>query len=177
MYSDKSVAELMANADHDPDAQFLIGMHYSEGTGGVEKDIYEAVRWFLRAAEKGQKKAQYILHLHYGLGVVVPIDIKKSLEWCCRAAEQGHIGAKRFLYLCRIVPKGYKQFVQYINDATWITIVDDILHDNYPQLHDRVMRKDCNLQELLEMPEIEDVRKKLGEYIEWINDTLILPIN
>ncbi len=166
MCSEKNVVELMANADHDPDAQFLIGMHYSEGTGGVKRDIYEAVRWFLRAAEKGQKDAQYTLHMCYGMGFVVPKDIKKSLEWCYRAAEQGHIGAKRFIHLCQIVPKDYKQFAQYINDAMWFTIVDDILHNNYPQLHDRVMRKDYNPQELLEMPEIEDVRKKLEEYKE-----------
>ena len=98
MYSDESVAELMANADHDPDAMFQIGVHYFEGTGGVEKDFNKAAEYFRKAAEHNHADAQFCLSLCYCSGLGVPKDAIESVSWHFRAAARGSEGARKLLY-------------------------------------------------------------------------------
>lgn len=98
MCSEKNVAELKTTADHDPDAQFLIGMHYSGGTGGVEQDWNKAVEYFRKAAERDHADAQFCLSVCYGLGLGVSTDVIELASWCFRAAALGSEGAKEVLY-------------------------------------------------------------------------------
>lgn len=97
MYSDKTVAELIPDADHDPEAQYLIGMHYSAGTGGVVQDWNKAVEYFRKAAEHDHADAQFCLSVCYGLGLGVSVDFIESELWLIYAAERGSEGAKKIL--------------------------------------------------------------------------------
>lgn len=106
MTLDKSVAELMTDAGHDPEAQFQIYAHYISGTGGVNQDINKAMEWLSKAAENGYMYAQYALHLIYSLGPDILRDDVKSLEWATKAAEQGCEGAKIFMRLYRSTGPG-----------------------------------------------------------------------
>lgn len=135
MYSDKSVAELKTNADHDPNAQFLIGMHYSEGTGGAVQDWNQALEWFLKAAENGHLVAQYLMYRYYSLKChISPKDNTKLIEQC----------------IC----------IAWLNYA-WI----EILRKNYPQLYNRMIHRDINVDEFLEMPEIQAVWEKVNDLL------------
>ena len=93
MYSGKNVAELMAIADHDPEAMFQIGIHYTDGTGGVERDLNKAVEYFRKAAERDHADAQFCLSI---LGIST--DVIESLSWCLRAAALDSKGARKILY-------------------------------------------------------------------------------
>jgi TPR repeat protein len=62
---------------------------------GVRRDPYEAVRWFRKAAEKGQPWGQVLLAGMYLMGRGVECaDETKAIAWIKRAAEQGHAGAQ-----------------------------------------------------------------------------------
>lgn len=98
MYSGKNVEELIAVADHDPKAMCQIGIHYADGTGGVEKDWNKAAEYFRKAAERGHADAQFCLSVCYGLGLGVSTDAIESASWCFRAAARGSEGAKKILY-------------------------------------------------------------------------------
>lgn len=94
MLPNKSVAELMAAADHDPEAQYQIGMHYSKGTGGVERDWNKALEYLLKAADQGHIEAQICLGGYYFSGLDVTQDYAEASKWFRKAAEQGHARAQ-----------------------------------------------------------------------------------
>jgi TPR repeat protein len=56
---------------------------------GVPKDIATAVAWFRRAAEQGERIAQYNLAVMLVKGEGVEADPEEALKWYLRAAEQG----------------------------------------------------------------------------------------
>jgi TPR repeat protein len=59
----------------DPDAEFDLGFIYSTGDNGrMPKDHVEAVKWYLKAANKGHVKAQYYLGLCCYKGEGTPQD-------------------------------------------------------------------------------------------------------
>lgn len=53
------------------------------------QDVETAVKWFTRAAEQGNAKAQLNLGSMYGVGLGVPQDDKSAVKWWMLAAEQG----------------------------------------------------------------------------------------
>lgn len=80
-----------------PDAQYNVGWCYENGEG-VEKNIDEAVRWYLMAAEKENIDAQVRLGFIYSNKGFFTHDKKDYLEaakWFILAAEQGNIDAQR----------------------------------------------------------------------------------
>ena len=125
MYSDKNVAELKAAADHDPNAQYLIGMHYSEGTGGVEQDWNKAVEYFHKAAERDHADAQFRLAVCYASGLGVSVDFIESELWLIYAAERGSEGAKKILNkadpsLLASVIRGEDGLRQVLHKFKWV---------------------------------------------------------
>ncbi|MDC0143125.1 sel1 repeat family protein [Verrucomicrobia bacterium] len=60
---------------------------------GIEKNEPEALRWVLRAADRGLANAQYVLAIRYEQGRGMPLDDKKSFEFYKKAADQGHAAA------------------------------------------------------------------------------------
>jgi hypothetical protein len=64
-------------AEHHP---FDLGLLYARGWG-VEKDQNEALRWYRKAAEQGDRQAQYNLAAAYFEGDGVPVDYETAYFW------------------------------------------------------------------------------------------------
>ena len=71
-------------------AQFWIGAKHGTGTGGVEKDPEEAVRWYWLAAQQGYAPAQSNLGWMYDNGDGVAEDDAEAVYWYELAADQGN---------------------------------------------------------------------------------------
>ena len=75
----------------DKEAQYMLGLFYGNGEGGVIKDDVQALSWYRKAAEQGHIKAQHYMGLYYenGRGGLTK-DYKQALFWFQKAAEQGY---------------------------------------------------------------------------------------
>ncbi len=90
-----------------PEEEYKLGMRYLEGTD-VNKDIDEARRLFISAANWGYPKAQYQLGLYYESGLLnLPVDKSESLKWLRKAANKGHQEAA--IHLVEIYKKDAEQ--------------------------------------------------------------------
>ena len=89
----------------DADAQFNLGLCYTDGLG-VAKDEKEAVRWYRQAAEQGDAKAQFNLGYCYAKGSGVTKDEKEAVRWYGQAAEQGDARAQASLGFCYEIGSG-----------------------------------------------------------------------
>lgn len=67
---------------------------------GVSQDKKEAVRWWIKAAERGDSGAQYNLGICYAKGEGVPESINEAARWYELAASQGHSEAQHQLAVC-----------------------------------------------------------------------------
>jgi TPR repeat protein len=75
------------------EAQVLLGMMYSNGTG-VTQDYKEAVKWYRLSAEQGNASAQSNLGLMYDNGTGVPQDYKEAVKWYRLSAKQDDVIAQ-----------------------------------------------------------------------------------
>jgi hypothetical protein len=64
----------------DPEAEWLLGVHYHTGEG-VSQDDTIAAQWFTRAADHGHILAQATLGAYYWIGRGVPQDLSKAYFW------------------------------------------------------------------------------------------------
>src|SRR3989344_2448186 len=74
--------------------QIAVGSAYLLGKGGVRQDLEEAVKWFEKAAAKGNPTALYNLGVSYCAGTGVPRDLQKAAEYFQLAADKGDVGAQ-----------------------------------------------------------------------------------
>jgi hypothetical protein len=85
-------AELLKMAERgNPEAQYHLGMMYSNGIG-VSKNPQKAFEWFRKAASSGEPLASYKVGCYYSgqFESVVLIDMSKSLEYKLVAATAGY---------------------------------------------------------------------------------------
>lgn len=80
----------------DASAQFTLGFCYEKGKG-VEKNLWEAAKWYRLAAAQGHVNAQYTLGLCYLLGQGVEKDFATAAQWHLKAANQGYADAQYLL--------------------------------------------------------------------------------
>ena len=73
-----------------------VAARYGEGKG-VQKDYYEAFRWFKRGSELDVADAQYQVGLHYMRGVGVRLNDIEAHKWFNLAAAKGHWRARQKL--------------------------------------------------------------------------------
>ncbi|MGA2561643.1 MAG: tetratricopeptide repeat protein [Terracidiphilus sp.] len=82
--------ELLVRANAgDATSQYLVGFAYQNGVG-VPKDLAQAAKWFLKAADGGNPRSMEILGTLYegGLGGL-PKDDVQAVSWYRKAAEAG----------------------------------------------------------------------------------------
>ena len=94
---DKALDYLKILAEYGyPDMQCELGKWYETVDWGTRKKEMkrEAVKWFKKAAERGNVEAMYCLGECYRDGSGVDEDQKKAVEWFAKAAERGHEEAK-----------------------------------------------------------------------------------
>jgi TPR repeat protein len=70
------------------EAQFQLGMFYTEGLG-VKQDYEQAVVLYRRSAEQGFSQAQFNLGCMYDQGLGVPKSSSLAMNWHLKAANQG----------------------------------------------------------------------------------------
>lgn len=79
-------------------AQYNIGYFYEKGKNGLQKDILEAQKWYLKAAEKDNIYAQKALGDIYYFGKEgTEKNENKAQEWYLKAAEHGYRDAQKAL--------------------------------------------------------------------------------
>lgn len=87
-----------SNADEPGVAEAAYALGYFPGIGkGVKYDAALGVRWFVRAAAKGDVLAEYALAYFREKGYGTEIDLPKAMQGYERAAERGYLPAMRRL--------------------------------------------------------------------------------
>ena len=117
-----NIVTLMLKAKSgEAEAQNALGEAYYDGKG-VTENLTEAVKWFTKAAEQENAKAEYNLGncYYYGNGVQYR-DRGEAVKWYTKAAEQGYTEAQNDLGYCyefgEGVEKNYKEAVKWYTKA------------------------------------------------------------
>jgi len=99
-----------AAPEPEPSAEFLfdMGCQYENGIT-VEKNLSEAVRHYILAAEKGYAKAQCTMGFFYENGVGVARDAAEAVRYYTLAANAGHVIAQHNLGYCYAKGTGVKK--------------------------------------------------------------------
>lgn len=71
----------------------------------------DAIRWYQRAADAGDARAQFLLGVRYETGTGVDADLGKAAVWYGRAAAQGHPEAQFKLAVMTAEGRGVTQDV------------------------------------------------------------------
>ena len=98
------------------------GEDYYYGRNGVEKDYSEAVKWYRKAAERGDATGQVNLGYMYKNGLGVEKDFSEAVKWYRMAAEQGDAdGQTKLGYMYRDglgVEKDYSEALKWYRMAS-----------------------------------------------------------
>ena len=86
--ADSSTVRARAEAG-DREAQYEMGCRAQHGSGGVPRDLAEAVRWYRRAADAALPAAQYNLGVMLVGGLGAEKDETEAARMFLRAAERG----------------------------------------------------------------------------------------
>lgn len=81
----KTISEGCENID----AVFNLAMCYYRGIG-TEKNVQEALKWFMNAAEQGDDQAMYNIAITYHDGKEVNRDMNEAKKWYMKAASKGN---------------------------------------------------------------------------------------
>lgn len=105
----------------DAQAQFLLGVLYDQGAGGIARDNQLASRWFKAAAEQGHTTAQFNLGNAYKHGRGVEKDTGQAIYWWQQAADKGMPNAQFNLaieyFLGKQIPQDTDKAVELFNLA------------------------------------------------------------
>jgi TPR repeat protein len=58
------------------------------------RNYFEAMKWFQKAATKGNAYAEFYIGVEYEMGQGVPKDYREALNWYQKAADQGYTTAQ-----------------------------------------------------------------------------------
>ena len=105
----KKAAEL-----NEPSAQSSLGTLYELGKLGATQDPVQALSWYFKAAQAGNRLAQMKVGEAYFVGVGIKKDVGKGLEYLAKAAAQNQIGAIHSLAL--INKFGIDDFDSFVAD-------------------------------------------------------------
>lgn len=108
-------------AEGDFEGEYGIGRHFDQGFG-LDRDPFEAARWYEKAAKRGHVEAKHslgVLHTHAGgYAFGNPAD---STKWFRAAAEQGHASSQYFLGRAyedgQGVPKNFDEAARWYRKA------------------------------------------------------------
>ena len=101
--------QLLAIADTNVLAQAVLGSIYLRGLGGNAVDYGAALKWYEKAAQKGDAVAQVTVGSMYHNGQGVKQNFAIARQWFEKAAQQGHPGAQYILAGMYYDGRGVKQ--------------------------------------------------------------------
>ncbi|MDD2721081.1 MAG: SPOR domain-containing protein [Gallionella sp.] len=113
--------DLKARAEAgDADAQLNMGGLYFKGEG-VARDLPEAAKWFLKAADQHHPQAQFNLGMMYATGQGVTQNHDEAVKWYRLSAEQGLAVAQLNLgvayFMGQGVPRSEAEAVKWLRLA------------------------------------------------------------
>jgi TPR repeat protein len=79
------------------EAMNRMGILYSTGTGGVQKDYVAALAWYQRAVASGSTSAMNNIATMYFHGLGVPQSYEETVKWLRLAVKQGDAAAQNKL--------------------------------------------------------------------------------
>jgi len=82
-----------------------LGQMYDQGRG-VPLDRIRAVWYLTRAANAGNRGAEYEIGVYWEEGEVLPLDMKKAMEWYMKSAQLGFLNAERRIGLAYEIGEG-----------------------------------------------------------------------
>lgn len=123
-----SKLQLAANMGKDKQAQYRLGVHYLDGTGGLQQSDQQAAKWFKASADQGYAQAQYTLGTLHLVGRGVPKNLGSAAQWLEKAAAQNHQDAKNKL-----------QMIQSESPVNEIPLVADDQKFDQPRLADATL--------------------------------------
>jgi hypothetical protein len=88
----------------------------------VEADYNQAARWFQKAAESGDPKAQQNLAMMYYKGQGLNQDYHQAAKWYLKAADNGDSKAQHNLGI--MYCKGQGVIVDYIQSYAWFNLAN-----------------------------------------------------
>jgi TPR repeat protein len=104
----------------DAETMLMLGLMYANGEG-VAEDDREAVKWFRKAANKGNAKAMLMLGLMYNNGEGVTQDLREAFQWYRKAADKGNATAMYkvglMYYNGKGVTQGHREAFQWFRKA------------------------------------------------------------
>jgi localization factor PodJL len=101
----------------DPGAEYELGARYAEGRGGIPQNVFEAAKWFQRAADAGFAPAQFRLASLHEKGEGIAKDVQAARRLYLEAAEKGH--AKAMHNLAVLYAEGVDGKPDYKLAADW----------------------------------------------------------
>ncbi|CAA3003413.1 ERAD-associated E3 ubiquitin-protein ligase component HRD3A-like isoform X2 [Olea europaea var. sylvestris] len=105
----------------DAEAMYQVGIFYYFGLRGVRSDHAKALRWFLKAVQKGEPRSMELLGEIYTSGVGFYKNYTKALEWLTLASERKLYSAYNgmgYLYVKGYgVEKNYTKAKEYFEKA------------------------------------------------------------
>lgn len=83
----------------------------------TQKDYKNAMKWFLKAADKGNTRAMHVIGYSYQTGQMVQQDYQQAMQWYLKAADKGNTDAMitiGYLYeIGQIVQQDYQQAMKW----------------------------------------------------------------
>ena len=91
------------------DIAYLEAPEPPQGGQGMASDYVEAAKWWRKAAEQGDARAEFDLGWLYSVGRGVDTDYVEAAAWYRKSAEQGNPGAQYQLGHCLRMGRGVAQ--------------------------------------------------------------------
>ena len=85
------------NRNHTKEEMYELGKEFRDGTNGNVVMPTTAIKYFIKAGERGHVDAQYDLAFMYENGIGSEIDIEKAIEWYTAAASHNQSEAIKAL--------------------------------------------------------------------------------
>jgi eukaryotic-like serine/threonine-protein kinase len=89
----RTLAEPLAK-NGDAECEFIMGVLYDDGLGGVDRDSFRAFDWYRKSANQGYVKAEFNLAVMYDNGEGTPPNKAEAFNWYYRAAEKNYASAQ-----------------------------------------------------------------------------------
>ncbi|MEI9969815.1 MAG: tetratricopeptide repeat protein [Terracidiphilus sp.] len=117
-----SLDQLLSKAQKgDSDSQYQLGLLYEHGSPETPKDSAEAVKWFIRLADNGDRRGENALGIAYLHGYGVTENEAVGFEWFYKAALKGYPAAQFNLagayYQGRGIQKNTKEAFNWFAEA------------------------------------------------------------
>ena len=104
-----------------------VGETYLSSDYGLKQDYREALRWFKKAADKGNAEAMAALGGLYSRGDGVEKNQEEAFKWSLKAAQKGDLDAQYFVGLCYYDGQGIEE--DLTKAVQWLGKAMDRGHD------------------------------------------------